>query len=257
LLQLQFPVRTLEVQAMTDPSGSPLTSVVLAAHQRIGRLVSAAEEFHGPQAAGRERWSAASTVLSTHLAAMERAVYPAAVKHASGGRGHVAGQLRAARAVALAIRDLEHQLYGDFFAPQRSVALSQEAVRPVLDDYLQGERELVQNLVDGLTGSQERSVAQRLTVAQEIGASRPHPHVPLRWPLSAVAFWFNRNWDALLDVLDNRIAAESRPRQTVPVGRWGHYLTGLPLSQQPPQVPHPRAQMRQPDRQAERPGDAP
>jgi hypothetical protein len=236
---------------MTTPSdpgaelgtSTPLSSLVLAAHQRIRQLVTAAEDFRGPSPIVHERWSAASTVLSTHLAAMERAVYPAAIKHSPGGRARVAGQLRAARAVALAIRDLEHQLSGDFFGRQGSLALSEQALRPVLRGYLDGERELVRNLVAALTEQQGRAVANRLAAAQQVGASRPHPHVPMRWPFAGVAFWFNRNWDSMLDVLDNRVAGERQPRQTVPVGRWGHYLTGLPMSPPKPR-PQPQPQVK-------------
>jgi hypothetical protein len=224
-----LPRRNAAPAPPPDAEPVPLDVVVATRHQLVDTWAdAAASASDAPEL--RFRWARASAALCGHCAAMQLVVVPAARDRVPAGQ--VDRQLSASRRVLLRMRQLEQLLAGDAFGPHTSAEVVTAALREALTDYRYAEMKLVAALTAALPDDERAALALRLAAAQQRGATRPHPHVPQWRPVAGPAFWFNRQWDDLLDNLDNRSVPAAEARRVRPLSLWGSYVTGMPLPDQ-------------------------
>jgi hypothetical protein len=160
--------------------------------------------------------------LSAHLAAMQRSVHRSA-RHTNG-----LVSLRVAdHALEVLLRRTEQHYAGDSLAAQIDETGLDTALREALERHCRAEGEVISELVDA-HGSDVLAV---LTVAYadalRHAPTRPHPHVPHRGVLGAVAFRLDGWRDKVMDTMDGRhVPAPRELRRTKTPGRWGRYLLG-------------------------------
>lgn len=200
-----------------------LRSTVTAPHSH------AEQALEGPDH-GR---SAAVAWCSAHLAAVDRVLYAAALRHLRRQRPAV----RAARAVDHVLQQalcrLDRQAMGDVTLADVPVAVLVAQVQHALDAHAEAESVLVTGLERALSRRERQALAQRLEAAMNTAPTRPHPHTP-HTPLSPLVSWCDALVDRARDVMDNRADALGRPVRAVrrPT-RWGSYVMGLPYPAQP------------------------
>lgn len=165
--------------------------------------------------------------LSAHLAAVERAVHPVALRHLPDG----AERLRAQRATAHALQHtlflLDRRLTGDTRTSRIAVDRLVVRVREQLDAHTAGEHDLLAALAAALPEPRSRTLADAYAAASAHAPTRPHPFTPDRRGLRALAFHVDAVVDRVRDLLDNRRAPTREPRRAPRApGRWGLYLLG-------------------------------
>jgi hypothetical protein len=146
----------------------------------------------------------AIALLSGHLAAMWRTVYPQAA-----GRPGADGQLRAVcltrgREVEWTLRLFQCQLSGEVSAVGRSAAAVLTLLAQRLDSYRSAERALVTWLEDQLAAEGREKLARKYRRALTHAPTRPHPRCPRTGPLCQAGFWLHGRWDRVLDTMDSR-----------------------------------------------------
>jgi hypothetical protein len=154
---------------------------------------------------GAPAWSyQAVALLSGHLAAMHRTVYPVASRHLGENR-HLLKECRVqARETAWALRLLQIHLAGESSAAGRELDAVHAWLADCLDAYQSAERVLVAGVEERLAGQQREQLAGNYRAAFARAPTRPHPRGPHSgWP-GRIAFRLHIFWDGFLDAVDSR-----------------------------------------------------
>lgn len=160
--------------------------------------------------------------LSTHLAAMQHAVYPAA-RHNQG----IAAQRIADHALEVLLRSTEQHYSGDSLAAHVDETGLLTALREALERHCRAECELITELTSQLSSDELTRLGAAYSDALRHAPTRPHPHVPHRGLLGAVAFRVDAWRDKVMDTMDGRhVPAPREVRHTKTPGRWGRYFLG-------------------------------
>ena len=199
-------------QAVQEPGGGigPIGALVAATYERA--LGSAGD---GPALWGYR----ALAWLSGHLAAMQRAVYPAA-RRRLGENQQLLQRCRAeARETAWALRVLQSHLAGDGGTGARQPGIADTWLQQCLDEYRCAEHALIAWMQERLTAPEQEHLAAAYRGALTHAPTRPHPRGPhTGWPGHA-AFRFHALWDGLLDGVDSRPGVR-RTQRSAPARAW-------------------------------------
>jgi len=176
-------------------AGRPLAAFIDATQGAVPPV----HDAHEPDTGYR-----AIALLSGHLAAMWRTVYPQAASRLGAD-----GQLRAVcltrgREVEWTLRLFQCQLSGDVTAVGRSATAVLTMLAQRLDSYRAAERALVTWLEDQLAAEGREKLARRYRRALTHAPTRPHPRCPRTGPLCHAGFWLHGRWDRVLDTMDSR-----------------------------------------------------
>lgn len=177
---------------------------------------------------------AAITWCSTHLAAVARVLHPAVTRTLPHGHERLHGAIAADHALQQALWWLDRRLTGDARVSAHDVAGLEDDVATALMEHAREEHDLVVELVQHLSPSEQRVLAARLAKAVRRGPTRPHPTAVAHGPMSALAFGLDAGADHLRDLLDSRswpTPHDAPPAR--PPGRWGAYLLGVPYRRPP------------------------
>jgi hypothetical protein len=210
----------------TIPNSLGLADAVEAAHEHVRAALDDAETSSLVAVA----WAA------THLAAVERTLYPAAARTVPDGRRLVRSQLGCDRRLHQALWRLDRRLTGDANASPRSVDITEDEVRRALRQHAAGERSLVGQLERLLDVEAQRALAEQLDDAVLQAPSRPHPNTPHLRLTGGALFKLDALVDRWRDLMESR--PESTPRRRRPArrpGRWGSYLMAMPYPDPDPQ----------------------
>ena len=195
---------------------------------QIAALVEATyERALGSSGDGPAVWGYGTVArLSGHLAAMHRAVYPAA-RRQLGENQQVLLRCRAeARETAWALRVLQSHLTGDGGTSAREPGTVDRWLQQCLDEYRSAEQTLITRIQPRLTSQEHERLAAGYRAALTRAPTRPHPRGPhAGWP-GRIAFRVHALWDGLLDAVDSRPGV-SRPER----GRY--WLSGGPATEEP------------------------
>lgn len=164
--------------------------------------------------------------LSAHLAACQRSLHRKA-EHVRTATGPLHALRAADLELERVLRRAEQHHAGDSLAAQLDEARLENVLRGVLDRHERAERELVAELVQRLDADGVEDLTASYDDALRHAPTRPHPHVPHRGVLGAVAFRVDALRDKVLDTMDGRhVPAPRQERRTVRPGRWGSYVLG-------------------------------
>jgi hypothetical protein len=195
---------------------------VTRAHDEVRRALV------GPDPAYQD----AIALLSGHLAALEREVYPLARRLLPEHRHEIALQLRHTQELERLLRALQQRVNGDSLAMEFDLATLHRQLLTVLERHAGEEHELLEELHGHASAEQWQRFVGGWQAAVAHAPTRPHPHVPHRGWAERMAFWFTATWDRLLDAADARIVPGPRqegPRQEPGTyGRWGYYRHARP-----------------------------
>lgn len=165
--------------------------------------------------------------LCAHLAAVERAVHPVALRGLSDGAERVRAQRRTAHALQHTLFLLDRRLTGDTRTSRIAVDRLVVRIRQQVDEHSAGEHELTAALAAVLPEAESRALAKAYATASAHAPTRPHPFTPDRRGMRALAFHVDGVVDRVRDLLDNRHAPTRAPRRAPrSPGRWGIYLLG-------------------------------
>lgn len=167
--------------------------------------------------------------LASHLAAVDRVVYPAAAERLTGGRLLVRQQRRAAHELQQLLRRLEQTLAGDAWAGHVDTEALLGRLRARVDQHAGTEREVLRRLSGVLSDVEQQQLVRRFDDCLQHAPTRPHLVIPHLRPLAGLTFRFDALRDRILDAMDGRRIPTPRPapHQHRP-GRWGHYALGRP-----------------------------
>lgn len=199
------------------PDLSPFVQQVERAHAEARRVLDS------PRPMEAVAW------LASHLAAVDRVVYPVAAQRLTGGRLLVRQQRRAAHELQHLLRLLEQALAGDAWAGHVDTERLLGRLRQQVDRHAAGEHEVLSRLAGVLSGVEQQYLVRRFDECVQRAPTRPHLVVPHAGPLGALAFRLDALRDRILDAMDGRHTPTPRraPHQHRP-GRWGHYALGRP-----------------------------
>ncbi len=201
------PATTADHLAVPEPHGEVglVGSLVAATYERALGSAGDAPALWGYRALS---W------LSGHLAAMHRAVYPAA-RRRLGENQQLLRRCRAeARETAWALRVLQSHLAGDGGTGARQPGIADTWLQQCLDEYRSAEHALIAWLQARLTAQEHEHLAAAYRAALTRAPTRPHPRGPhTGWPGHA-AFRFHALWDGLLDGVDSRPGVRRTERST-------------------------------------------
>jgi len=191
-------------------AGRPLAAFIDATQGAVPPM----QDAHEPDTGYR-----AIALLSGHLAAMWRTVYPQAASRLSAD-----GQLRAVcltrgREVEWTLRLFQCQLSGDVTAVGRSATAVLTMLAQRLDSYRTAERALVTWLEDQLAAEGREKLARKYRRALTHAPTRPHPRCPRTGPLCHAGFWLHGRWDRVLDTMDSRPGVGHHFPEPSPNGR--------------------------------------
>ena len=170
------------------PSG--LASLIDASCEAVAADVASVEHTADFRAVAR---------LSGHLAAMRRAVYPAARRLAAPGTWQAA-----ARELEWALLLLQCRLSGDMFAMRLDPDGVYLRLQHCLVRYQDAESALVGWLCERLPVAEQERLAGRYRRALAHAPTRPHPRDPRAGMAYRIAFAVHGVWDPLLDGTDSR-----------------------------------------------------
>ena len=217
---------------VTHPPGTALSEGVLAPHQTIREMASAARQ--APETSGEPRrlfelYDTCLATLSRHLAAVQDVLYPAVRRHLPEGKAWVADQVHLARHIERVMRAIEGSLYGEVHDLLLSREQMWDELIRLLDDHDRAEQEAVAVLVQRLTPDQQESFGAALASAVRFAPTRPHPYSPHG---HALGRWSHRMWslaDRAMDEMDGRVIPHEPPKPPAPKSLWGQYLLGQPM----------------------------
>jgi hypothetical protein len=219
--------------SVTHPPGTDLSAVVLAPHQTIREMVSAARD--APPISGEPRrlfqlYDTCLATLSRHLAAVQEVLYPAVRRHLlPEGKAWVADQVHLARHIERVMRAIEGSLYGEVHDLLLSRQQMWDELVGLLDDHDRAEDEVVAVLAQRLAPDQQESFAAAFAAAVRCAPTRPHPYSPHSYALGR---WSHRMWslaDRAMDEMDGRVIPHEPPKPPSPKTLWGQYLLGQPM----------------------------
>jgi hypothetical protein len=171
----------------------------------IGAVIDATYEGAVGSNGGAPVWGYRAVArLSGHLAAMHRAVYPAAGR-CLGEDQHLLRRCRAgARETAWALRVLQSHLTGDGVLAARQPGTGHLWLEECLDEYRSAEQALIAWMQVRLTTLECEHLALGYRAAFRRAPTRPHPRRPHSgWP-GRMAFRLHAFWDGVLDGVDSR-----------------------------------------------------
>lgn len=200
---------------------------------RDQRLPLDVEHAHERASAALDDPAASSLVAvtwaSAHLAAVQKVLYPLAIRRLPGGRDRVHTQLAVDHRLQQVLWQLDRRLTGDVHLRSTSVDVLEAEVRRALHEHAVGERTLVTDLEGVVEPRQRRALADGLATAMLRGPTRPHPHTPHGRYGAGLVFWFDGVLDRARDGLDSRIVpTPHRTGASRPMTRWGAYAMGSP-----------------------------
>ena len=163
--------------------------------------------------------------LSAHIAAFERAIYPAIKKALPDGGELIAVDRAAAGRLAKALRIMERRHSGDVLAS----GLSSERLAERIADLVRVQRTeqslIISRLEQTLDGPATKALVEEYAAALSHAPTRPHPHLSR----GGLMFRIDALRDRILDTMDGRHVPIPRlSRRRITPGRWGHYLLGHP-----------------------------
>lgn len=206
----------------TDPGPVELLGELEHAHRHTLRALD------GPDSS-----LAAVTWASAHLAAVEHALYPAAVAALPDGPVRVQSLRAVDHRLQLALWQLDRRLTGDVHLSRVPVAELEEQVRAGLQAHTAAEGQLVARLRSVLDVEQQRQLDDRLAAAMLRAPTRPHPDTRHGRLSGRAAFWLGGALDRLRDGLDSRSVPTPHPQPVRrPMGRWGAYAMGVPFGRE-------------------------
>ena len=223
--------------SVTHPPGTDLSAVVLAPHQTIREMVTAARD--APPISGEPRrlfqlYDTCLATLSRHLAAVQDVLYPAVRRHQlPEGEAWVADQVHLARHIERVMRAIEGSLYGEVHDLWLSHQQMWDELIRLLDDHDRAEEEAVAALAQRLTPEQQESFGAAFAGAVRRAPTRPHPYSPHSHALGRLS---NRMWslaDRAMDEMDGRVIPHEPPKPPSPKTLWGQYLLGQPMIEEP------------------------
>src|SRR4051812_3837304 len=174
------------VPADAPPGTEPITATALAAAAELGQLAPS--------------YRAVVPWLSTHVAALEHVIYPAARRVLPAAE--LAGQLELTRRLEHVLLLVHQSLNGD--GRGRDVDVT-DRLRNVVDAHVAGLTALVAQLEASTTAEQWSALVERHDAALRNAPSRPHPHTPHGHVGERLAFVIAGAVDRLLDALDSRV----------------------------------------------------
>jgi hypothetical protein len=169
----------------------------------------------------------AVTWAAAHLAAVERVLYPLAVRRLPDGRDRIRTQVETDHRLQHVLWRLDRLLTGDVHERWASVQHLEDEVRRGLREHAEGEARLLADLHETLVPEEQKDLSDRLCHALMRGPTRPHPHTPHGRLIGGLPHWFGGIVDRVRDTMDSRIVPT--PRRTPeprPMTRWGAYATG-------------------------------
>lgn len=176
--------------AIHEMPGPGLASLIDATRDAVAEDVASAEHTADFRAIAR---------LSGHLAAMRRAVYPAARRLAAPGSWQAA-----ARELDWALLLLQCRLSGDIFAMRLDPDGMYLRLQHCFVRNQHAETALVGWLCERLSPAEQEQLAARYRRAIAHAPTRPHPRDPRPRAAYRVAFTVHGIWDRLLDTTDSR-----------------------------------------------------
>ena len=202
----------------------PQPSITLALFEAIDRAHREADlalDGHGTAMLDAVAW------LSAHLAAVDHAVHPIAVRVLPDARVQISAQRNSAHHLQHSLWLLDRRLTGDTHTSRLAVEPLVADVRTRLDEHTRGEHDLLAALAGTLTAADVEALTAAYTAAVDHAPTRPHPLNPDRPGLRGIAFRLDAIVDRVRDLLDNRHAPTRRPRRPPRApGKWGLYLLG-------------------------------
>lgn len=201
------------------PYDDQLQAAVAAAHRRV---LQALDEDSPNSLVAAVAWS------SAHLAAVDRVLYPAVLRHLPEHRQAVRATRALDRRLQQAVFRLDRRVTGDSTLHGVPLATLVLQAREALRGHAYAEAFLIDELTGVLTEREQQVLAQRLAVAMGAAPTRPHPY-SRHTPLSPLVGWCDALVDRARDAMDNRGDPLGRPPRAVTApGRWGCYLLGIP-----------------------------
>ena len=166
---------------------------------------------------------------SAHLAAVERAIHPVAVRRLSDGDTVVTASRHLSAHIEDGLRTLERLHTGDALVARIDGVRLRRRLAALVDDHIRVLDELVALLDDALSPADQHALAASYRRALEHAPTRPHPHAPHTGALGRIAFRVDALRDRVMDVMDSRhVPAPRAPREPVQPGPWGLWLLGQP-----------------------------
>jgi hypothetical protein len=169
------------------------------------------------------------TWCAVHLAAVERAIYPAVHRRVPEARSRVRRQMAVDHQLQHALWCLDRRLTGNMASALTPVENLAARIRLLVQEHAAGEAALLAELCQFLDEDGQAVLVGDLAALVARAPTRPHPntpHVRFTDPLTfALESWVDR----IRDAMDNRTIPTPRPRRSaLPVGKWGAYLTAQP-----------------------------
>jgi hypothetical protein len=216
------PAATTDYPAVPEPrDGHQADQEPGGGTGQIAALIAATYELAlGSTGDGPALWGyRALAWLSGHLAAMQRAVYPAARRRLGEDQPLLHRCRAEAGETAWALRVLQSHLAGDGGTGARQPGIADTWLQQCLDEYRSAEHTLIAWMQDRLTAQEHEQLAAAYRAALARAPTRPHPRGPhTGWPGRA-AFRFHGLWDGLLDALDSRPGVR-RTERSAAVRAW-------------------------------------
>ena len=165
---------------VTDPAGTAFSAVVLAPHQAIREMVSAARDAPPISGEPRRLFQLCDTCLATlsrHLAAVQDVLYPAVRRHLlPEGKAWVADQVHLARHIERVMRAIEGSLYGEVHEVLLSRQQMWDELVGLLDVHDRAEDEVV---ADAGAAAHSRPARVVRRGVRRRGPVRPDPPAPV------------------------------------------------------------------------------
>lgn len=195
------------------PIGHDLRSVMTFADAEAERLL----ESDGSFPLDAMAW------LSAHIAAVDRAVYPAVRRSLPDGRQIVSHQRTVAAQLARTLRVVERRHSGDALASGLNNTRLLTVLHENIEAHKAAQSDLVGRLEETLSAAEQAIVINAYQQALEHAPTRPHPHLGR----GRLIFRIDAIRDRLLDVMDGRNVSVPRvERRQIMPGRWGSYWLG-------------------------------
>jgi hypothetical protein len=159
--------------------------------------------------------------LSAHLAAVERVLHPALVRHLPEAAELLRDDHEVTHRLAHLLRLLERRMSGDATAARLDPGQLRSEVLATLVGHAATEHALLDRLARVIGPAATDELATRYQRALELAPTRPHPHAPSHGHAGAVAFRLTALRDRVLDTLDGRVTGTPKRRRPIRAQRRG------------------------------------
>ncbi len=200
--------------------------------QRLAAVKGASRSDDDPRHP-RALLDAAVAAVCAHVGVVEVVLLPVVTREVAGGREQARSCERSGRELVRTARRIQQVAWGDSRAVGWDLHGLVDELCAQVARHGEAEQHLVARLDDALDAERSRALVDMLRAEVQRAPTRPHPHAPHRTRLAARLAWrFDRMWDAMLDVMDNRLVPGApRRRAAPPPTLWGSYLLGQPFAQ--------------------------